>query len=181
MCIYTAYQFCCGHPASYRTNDANNRFLSMTCETYPMEGKNCRSTTEEFVTIPITCRRCGGPKDPRVRSHPLAQGRTLVWHILEKEVLVTFDELDWTARKGDQGVVQEQPVSPKSESNDPKANSGTGAGQVQNKEPDGKHEEADEGPGSDPAKEISKTKLATTKENLCHFLISHWIFSSLFL
>jgi hypothetical protein len=76
---------------------------------------------------------------------------TPVWHILEKEVLVTFDELDWTARKEDQGVVREQPVSPKSESSDPKANSGTGAGQVQNKELDEKHEEADEGLGSDPA------------------------------
>jgi hypothetical protein len=152
MCIYTAYQFCCGHPASYRTNDTNNRFLSKTCEIYPMEGKNCRSTTEEYVTIPITCRRCGGPRDPRVRSYPPAQGMMPAWHILEKEVLVTFDELDWTVRKGGQGVVREQSVSPKSESNDPKANSGTGTGLGQNKEPDGKREEeADEGPDSDPA------------------------------
>lgn len=116
-----------------------------------MEGKNCRSATDEYVTIPITCRRCGGPKDPRVRSYPLAQGMTPVWHILEKEALVTFDELDWTARKGDQGVVQEQPVSPKSEFNDPKADSGTGTGQSQNKEPDEKREEeTDEDPDPDP-------------------------------
>ena len=75
---------------------------------------------------------------------------TPVWHILEKEVLVTFDELDWTARKGGQGVVQ-QSVSPKSESNDPKTDSGTGTGQGQNKEPDEKREEeADEGPDPDP-------------------------------
>jgi hypothetical protein len=75
-----------------------------------------------------------------------------VWHILEKEVLVTFDELDWTVRKGGQGVVREQSVSPKSESNDPKADSETGTGLGQNKEPDEKREEeADEGPDSDPA------------------------------
>jgi hypothetical protein len=69
---------------------------------------------------------------------------TLAWHILEKEVLVTFDELDWTVRKRDQGVA---PLSPKSESNDPKADSGTGTCQAQNKEQDEKHdEEVDEGP-----------------------------------
>jgi hypothetical protein len=133
MCIYTAYQFRCGHSASYRIDDTNNRFLSKTCGTYPREGKNCRSTTGEYATIPITCHRCGGQKDPRVRSYPLTQGVVLVRHIPEKEVLVTFDELDWTVRKGDQGVIQEQPVSPKSESIHPKADSGARTGKGQNK------------------------------------------------
>ena len=67
-------------------------------------------------------------------------------------MLVTFDELDWTVRKGNQEMIQEQSVSPKFESIDPKADSGAKIRQGQNKELDEKHEEAfGEGLGPDPA------------------------------
>ena len=40
---------------------------------------------------------------------------TLAWHIPEKEVRVTFEEVDWTASKRDQETVQDSAdrVSPK--------------------------------------------------------------------
>jgi hypothetical protein len=63
----------------------------------------------------------------------LIGSKALVWHIPEKEVLVTFDELGWTVRKGDQGVIQEQFGNPKSESIDPKTDSGARTGKGQNK------------------------------------------------
>ena len=102
MCIYTTYEFRCGHRASFRPNTTNrNRFLSNPCPRYPNERENCRAETENCVTVPINCYKCGGPRDPRFRGFPLVQAITLVWHVPEKKVRVTFRDVDWTApRRG---------------------------------------------------------------------------------
>jgi hypothetical protein len=38
----------------------------------------------------------------------------LVWHVPEKEVLVTFNELGWNVPRTDQAATQHSPVRPKS-------------------------------------------------------------------
>ncbi len=93
MCIHTGYVFNCSHAASLR--EAPRLFLSEPCASYKIQADSCRVKHTQEIILPVYCRKCGGPKDPKFRGYPVISGLFLEWHISHRPEKVSFREINW--------------------------------------------------------------------------------------